>query len=86
MQSMDFSSPEYWSGYPFPSLGDLPNSGIEPKSPALQANSLPSELPGKPNIYPIRVILELLCFEWILKSIAYCIDIIFTKIKENNTY
>ena len=38
---MEFSRPEHWSG--FPSLGDLPNSGIEPGSPALQVNSLPSE-------------------------------------------
>ena len=43
-----FSRPEYWSGLPFPP-GDLPNSGIEPWSPALQENSLPSELPGKPQ-------------------------------------
>ena len=43
-QSMEFSRPEYWSGYPFPSLGDLPNRGIEPWSPALQVDSLPTEL------------------------------------------
>ena len=41
---MEFSRPEYWSGYPFPSPGDLPNPGIKPRSPALQANSLPTEL------------------------------------------
>ena len=39
---------EYWSGYPFPSPGDLPNPSIEPRSSALQADSLPSEPPGKP--------------------------------------
>ena len=39
---------EYWSGLPFPSPGDHPNPGIEPRSPALQADSLPSEPPGKP--------------------------------------
>jgi len=44
--SMGFSRQEYWSGLPFPSLGDLPNPGIEPESPALQADSLPAELPG----------------------------------------
>ena len=43
---MEFSRQEYWSGLPFPSPGDLPNSGIEPGSPALQANSLPSEPPS----------------------------------------
>ena len=47
MQSMEFSRPEYWSGYPFPSPGDLPNSGIEPRPPVLQADSLPVEPHGK---------------------------------------
>ena len=46
---MEFFRPEYWSGEPFPSPGDLPNPGIEPKSPALQVDSLPAEPPGKPN-------------------------------------
>ena len=44
--SMEFSRQEYWSGLPFPSPGDLPNPGIEPGSPALQADTLPSEPPG----------------------------------------
>ena len=47
---MRFSSQEYWSGLPFRSPGDLPNSGIEPGSPASQANSLPTELRGNPDI------------------------------------
>ena len=42
--SMGFSRQEYWSGLPFPSPGDLPNPGIEPRSPILQADSLPTEL------------------------------------------
>ena len=45
--SVGFSRQEYWSGLPFPSPGDLPNPGIEPRSPALQADALPSEPPGK---------------------------------------
>ena len=45
--SMGFSREEYWSGLPFPSPGDLPYPGIQPGSPALQADALPSELPGK---------------------------------------
>ena len=45
---MGFSRQEYWSGLPFPSPGDLPNPGIEPGSPTLQADALPSEPPGKP--------------------------------------
>ena len=48
--SMGFSRQEYWSGLPFPFPGDLPNPGIELGSPALQADSLPSEPPGRPNI------------------------------------
>ena len=46
--SMEFSRQEYWSGLPFPSPGDLPNPGIEPGSPALQADAVLSEPPGKP--------------------------------------
>ena len=49
--SMGFSRQEYWSGLPFPSAGDLPDPGIKPRSPALQAGSLPTELQGKPAIY-----------------------------------
>ena len=45
--SMGFSRQEYWSGLPFPSPGDLPNPGIEPRSLALQANTLTSEPPGR---------------------------------------
>ena len=48
--SMEFSRQEYWSGLPFPSPGDLPDPGIEPGSPALQADALPSESPGKPRV------------------------------------
>ena len=56
--TMDYSTPgssvhgivrqEYWSGLPFPFPGDLPDPGIEPRFPALQADALPSELLGKP--------------------------------------
>ena len=45
--SLGFSKQEYWSGLPFPSPGDLPNSGIEPRSPALQADALLPEPPGE---------------------------------------
>ena len=48
-QSMGFSRQEYWSGLPFPFPGDLPNPGIEPRSPALQADALTSEPPEKPH-------------------------------------
>ena len=46
---MEFSRQEYWSGLPFPPPGDLPDPGIEPSSPALRADSLPSVPPGKPQ-------------------------------------
>ena len=47
LQSVEFSRPEYWSGQSFPSPGDLPNPGIEPRSPALWADSLPTEPQGQ---------------------------------------
>ena len=47
--SMEFSKPEYWTGYPFPSPGDCPNPGIKPRSPTLQADSSPAEPQGKPS-------------------------------------
>ena len=46
---MDFSRQEYWSGFPSPPPGDLPNPGTELRSPALQADYLPSKPPGKPS-------------------------------------
>ena len=48
IQSTELSRSEYWSGYTFPSPGDLPDPGIEPCPPALQVDSLPTELSGKP--------------------------------------
>ena len=48
--SIGFSRQEYWSGLPFPSPEDLPNPEIKPGSPALQADSLPTELQGKPDL------------------------------------
>ena len=49
IEFMEFSRPEYWSGQPFPSPEALPNLEIEPRSPALQADSLPAESQGKPK-------------------------------------
>ena len=48
---MGFSRQEYWSGLPFPSPGDLPDPGIEPGSPAFQADAVTSEPPGNPQLY-----------------------------------
>ena len=63
--SMEFPRQEYWSGLPFPFPGDLPNPGIEPRSPILWADSLPLSHQG--NLYNIRYILinltlKILCF------------------------
>ena len=52
--SMGFSRQEYWRGLSFPSPGNLPNPGIEPRSPKLQADALPSEPPEKPKIMYIN--------------------------------
>ena len=46
---MEFSRPEYWNGWPFPSPEHLPNPGIKPTSHTLQADSFPAEPPGKPT-------------------------------------
>ena len=54
-QSVEFSRQEYSSGLPFPSPGDLPNPGVEPGSPAFQADALPSEPPGKPIYIYINI-------------------------------
>ena len=55
--SMGFSRQEHWSGLLFPSSGNLPDPGIKPRSPALQADSLPSETSGKLSSRAIK-----LCF------------------------
>ena len=59
--SVGFSRQEYWRRLPFPSPGDLPDPGIEPRSPALQADSLPTELPGKPPVLYSQFLL-VICF------------------------
>ena len=65
--SMGFSGQEYWNGWPCPSPGDLPAPGIKPRSPTLQADSLPSEPSGKPpgNIY-IHVCIYIYIFFFLL--------------------
>ena len=65
--SMGFSRQEYWRGLPFPSPGDLPDPGIEPMSPALEADALPSEPPGKPfrgNSRLNQEAAQMLSLEW----------------------
>ena len=68
LPSMGFSKQEYWSGLPFPSPGDRPDPGIEPRSPALQADALSSEPPGKPESFTeIHIKQEYILF-YILKQ------------------
>ena len=64
--SMGFSRQEYWTGLPFPSPGDLPDPGIEPRSPALQADSLPYELWGTESPLPSFHFLHFCVFEPVL--------------------
>ena len=64
-----FSRQEYWSGLPFPSPGDLPNPGIKPGSPALQADALPSEPPdGKKPLVKVKKPLVNVKYFFILKN------------------
>ena len=89
--SMGFARQEYWSGLPFPSPGDRPNPGIDPRSPALRADALTSEPPGKH--YTVFVLYFLfpdshqnflhhffLCF-FVSLSLIYYFSSEFTKLK-----
>ena len=58
--SMGFSRQEYWSGLSHPSPGDLPNPGIEPRSPSLQADALTSEPPGRPTPWEALLVVKYL--------------------------
>ena len=68
---MEFSRPESWSGSPFPSPGDLSDPGIEPGSPALQVDSLPTELSGKP-LKLSKILCEEFCGEFYAESFSDC--------------
>ena len=78
--SMGFSRQEYWSGLPFPSPGDLPNPGIKPGSPALQANSVPAEPPEKPTNTGVG---SLFLLQWIFptqesnQGLLHCSQILY---------
>ena len=74
--SMGFSRQEYWSGFPFPSPGDLPDPGIKPRSPALWADALPSEPPGKltGSFYMLHVALQFSLHHLLKRlSLPHCI-------------
>ena len=75
---MEFSRPEYWSAFPSP--GDLPNPGIEPRSPTLQLDSLPAEPQGKPKNTEVG---SLFLLQWIFLAqesswgLLYCRQILY---------
>ena len=77
---MEFSRPEYWSGWPFLSPGDLPNLAIKPRSPTLQVDSLSAEPQGKPK--NTRVC-SLSLFQWIFltqesnQGLLHCRQILY---------
>ena len=69
----EFSRQENWNGLPFPSPGHLPDPGIKPSSPTLQADSLPSEPPGKPHFILFYFIIFSFTFiSWRLITSQYC--------------
>ena len=76
--SMEFSGQEHWSGLPFPPPGDLPDPGIEPRPPALQANSLPSEPPGKHFFFSssCHFPMRLICMQSHQKGLERRVDIL----------
>ena len=74
---MEFSRPEYGSGQPIPYPGDLPNPGIKLRSSALQADSSPAELPGKPQnkMLPLnkyKIIPNLILKFYVFKNYSHC--------------
>ena len=69
--SMGFSRQEYWSGLPFPSPRDLPDPGIEPRSPALEADALTSESPEKLLLILWYAANELFLLSCVWKTIIY---------------
>ena len=72
---MGFSRPEYWSGLPFPSPGDLPNTGIEASSPALAGRFFTTEPPEKP-LYKITVNINHIMYA---KLLAHFWETVFQK-------
>ena len=79
LPSMGFSRQEYWNGLPFLSPGDLPNPGIEPRSPALQTGSFPSE----PSRNPERF-LRLSSIHFILFPLLCCSEVISTVLSSSS--
>ena len=73
--SMEFSKQEYRSGLPFPSPRDLPDPEMEPRSPTLQAVSLPSEPPGKPICASISIYLSIYLSVYLSIYLPICLSV-----------
>ena len=77
---MEFSRPEYWSGQPFLSPGDLANPGTEPRSPTLKADSLPAEPQGKPKntgVGSLSLLQQILLTQELNQSLLHCRQILY---------
>ena len=80
IQSMEFSRPEYQSGKPFPSPRDLPNPGIEPRSPALQVDSLPAEaqeMPKNTGVGSLSLLQRIFPTQEFNQSLRHCRQILY---------
>ena len=89
IQSMEFSRPEYWSGYPFPSPGNFPNPGTEPRSPELQADSLPAEPQGKPKntgVGSLFLLQQIVLTQELNQGLLHCRWILYQLSYQGNIY
>ena len=78
--NLEFSRPEYWNGQPFPSPGDSPNLGIEPRSPALQVNSFAAEPQGKPKnngVGSLALLQGIFLTQELNRALLHCRQIIY---------
>ena len=89
IESMELSRPEYWSGQPFPSPGDLPNPGIIPRPPTLQANSLPAEPQGKPKntgVGSLSLLQQIFPIQEQNRGLLHCRRIVYQLIYQGSLY
>ena len=86
---MEFSRPESWSGQPLPSPGDLPNPGIESISPALQADALPAEPPGKPKntgVGRLSFLQQIFLIQVLNQGLMHCRQILYQLSYQGSPY
>ena len=88
-KSTEFSRPEYWSGQPFSSPGDLPNPGIKPSSLILQADSLPAEPQGKPKnigVGSLPLLQRILPAQELNRGLLHCRQILYQLSYQGSPY